>query len=300
MGDAAQSSSGTNIPTGAAAEVRGTPKPKPTPPPKREVKILMLHGYTQSGPLFRAKTRALEKLLVKLLSPANIFPRLVYATAPNRLSAKDIPGFTPRSGEEEKEELEAWAWFRKDEATGRYRFVKEGMERVAEVISNPNGEFAVTGDGDPVPEGPFDGVVGFSQGGCAAGMVASVLEHISPDGKFRRAPEEHAEWAKKVREANGGTALKFAVIYSGFWAVPEDLGWLYEPKIRTPTMHFLGSLDTVVEHSRSEGLIERCEEPVVLTHPGGHYVPISKEWAVPLAGFIRKCVDGEGNGKASL
>ncbi|KAG4415009.1 hypothetical protein IFR04_011830, partial [Cadophora malorum] len=31
----------------------------------RKLKILMLHGYTQSGPLFHAKTRALEKLLTK-------------------------------------------------------------------------------------------------------------------------------------------------------------------------------------------------------------------------------------------
>jgi hypothetical protein len=94
-----------------------------------------------------------------------------------------------------------------------------------------------------------------------------------------------------VREANGGRPLKFAVIYSGFWATPPDLVWLYEPKITTPTLHFLGSLDTVVDHSRSEGLVERCVDPLVLTHPGGHHVPVSKEWAMPLAGFVKKCIE---------
>jgi hypothetical protein len=35
-------------------------------------------------------------------------------------------------------------------------------------------------------------------------------------------------------------------------------------------------------------LIERCEEPVVAVHPGGHYVPVSREWMMPIIGFIRK------------
>ena len=33
------------------------------PPPNRPIKVLMLHGYTQSGPLFQAKTGALRKTL---------------------------------------------------------------------------------------------------------------------------------------------------------------------------------------------------------------------------------------------
>jgi pimeloyl-ACP methyl ester carboxylesterase len=124
-------------------------------------------------------------------------------------------------------------------------------------------------------------------------MLASALE----EGRVGHdLSEEHAGWVGAVREANGGRPLKFAVIYSGFYAVPGDLAWLYEPKIRTPTLHFLGSLDTVVDESRSQGLVERCEAPMVLTHPGGHYVPVSKEWVMPLAGFIKKCFEGGGEG----
>ncbi|KAK4124783.1 hypothetical protein N657DRAFT_712068 [Parathielavia appendiculata] len=293
---------------------------------KQEVRILMLHGYTQSGPLFRAKTRALEKLLAKALAPAGLVPTLLYPTAPNRLSVRDIPGYEPRrsgssieeggdaaeevdyglgQAEEEKEEIDSWAWFRRDEATGSYRFVREGMGRLAEVInassssaSCPSGkgdeqsEEAGAGEKEQQP-GFIDGVIGFSQGGCMAGMLASALE----EGRTGQdLPMEHTGWVGAVREANGGRPLKFAVVYSGFYAVPGDLAWLYEPKIKTPTLHFLGSLDTVVDESRSRGLVERCEAPVVFTHPGGHYVPVSKEWVMPLAGFIKKCLDGEGQG----
>ncbi|KAK5656000.1 hypothetical protein OQA88_5138 [Cercophora sp. LCS_1] len=244
--------------------------PKPPPPPKKTIRILMLHGYTQSGPLFRAKTRALEKLLVKSLAPLNLVPALIYPTAPNRLSPHDIPGFEA-SEEKSDEETDAWAWFRKDEATGSYRLLEEGMDRISETIK---------------AEGGVDGVVGFSQGGCMAAMVASALE------KGREVP---SGWGERLREANGGREMKFAVVYSGFWAVPADLAWLWEPKVKTPTLHFIGGLDTVVEESRCRGLVERCEDAVAVVHPGGHYVPISKEWVGVLAGFVRKYVEEEKN-----
>lgn len=134
-------------------------------------------------------------------------------------------------------------------------------------------------------DGGIDGVLGFSQGGAMAGLVTSALE--TP---HREVPEPAASWAAELREANGGRGLKFAAVYSGFFATDEALKWCYEPMIRTPTVQFIGSLDTVVEESRSQALIEKCEDPVVVIHPGGHYVPISKEWAMALAGFVQRRV----------
>ncbi|KAK4227364.1 putative seine hydrolase [Podospora fimiseda] len=279
MGD----STGTNTPqtplSGTSTPAKGKQQQQKNnnKPAKKEVKILMLHGYTQSGPLFRAKVRALEKVLAKALVPLNLVPNLIYPTAPNRLSPRDIPGYVPSENSvSEEEEIDSWAWFRKDEASGNYKLLKEGMMRIAEVIEE-NG-------------GGIEGVIGFSQGGCVAGILAAALEEDrSVDG------EENEEWAKRLRETNKGRKLKFFVSYSGFWAVPEDLGWLYEPKIRTESLHVLGGLDTVVEEGRSNGLVERCEEGkrAVVVHPGGHYVPVGKEWVMPVAGFVMKCFKEE-------
>ncbi|KAM7197941.1 serine hydrolase domain containing protein [Naviculisporaceae sp. PSN 640] len=278
---------------------------------KKEVKILMLHGYTQSGPLFRAKTRALEKLMAKALAPLNLVPNMIYPTAPNRLRPSDIPGFGPSSSnaqepddgqiitdaelakEKEEEAIDSWAWFRKDDVGGGYRFFAEGMKSLAGDIRaalEPQGDVEgvkeVEGEKkEGEEEAVIDGVIGFSQGGAMAALLASAME------SGRNVPTEHQEWVTKVREANKGQPLKFAVSYSGFFATPEDLGWLYEPKVRTPTLHFLGSLDVVVEENRVRGLIERCEDPHVVVHPGGHYVPISKEWVMPLVGFVRNCLE---------
>ncbi|CAK7201554.1 Family of serine hydrolases 3 [Sporothrix eucalyptigena] len=245
---------------------------KPPPPPKKDVKILMLHGYTQSGPLFRAKTRALEKLLQKSLAPFHLVPVLFYPTGPNRLRPQDMPGYTPPEdgAEAEEEESDSWAWWRRDDATGTYRFFSEGMNRLADTITEAGG---------------VDGVLGFSQGGAAAAMLAAALE---PGRKVPDAVEGYEwSWVERLRAANGGRPLSFAVIYSGFFAPPEALRWLYEPVITTPTLHYIGGLDTVVDETRTQALVDRCVSPATLTHPGGHYVPISKEWVMPLVAFVK-------------
>ncbi|KAG6040824.1 hypothetical protein E4U41_006995, partial [Claviceps citrina] len=100
--------------------------------------------------------------------------------------------------------------------------------------------------------------------------------------------DKTAGWVRRLREANGGRPARFAVSYSGFWAPVASLQFLYEPRIGTPMMHYLGSLDTVVDEGRSRALVERCVDATVVVHPGGHHVPVSKEWAMPLAGFIKQ------------
>ena len=125
-------------------------------------------------------------------------------------------------------------------------------------------------------------------------MAALLAAAMETDPQPRTPPSSSSaagydwSWVQAVREANGNQPLKFAASYSGFFAPPEELGWLYEPKIKTPILHFIGSLDTVVEESRSRGLVVRCEDPVEVVHPGGHYVPVSREWAMPLVAFVKK------------
>ncbi|KAK6952484.1 hypothetical protein Daesc_007023 [Daldinia eschscholtzii] len=270
------------------------------PKGKTEMKILMLHGYTQSGPLFSSKTKALAKLLAKAVSPApfNLHPTFLFPTAPHRLRPSDIPGYVPPEGvtaeDADDDVSDSWAWFRKDEATGAYRGFEQGMHAIATAIADAGGD--------------VDGVCGFSQGGAVAALVASALEHphrdLPPSRPSEAAaaaePEAAADWSwvPALRKANNNKPLRFCVIYSGFYAPLDSLRWLYDPPIATPTLHFLGSLDTVVEESRSKGLVERCKDPTVIVHPGGHYVPVAKDWAMALVGWLRqRYVDPEAASK---
>ncbi|KAL8351265.1 hypothetical protein RB598_006172 [Gaeumannomyces tritici] len=277
---ATMASAGSQEPqTGADAGAARKRQAVAAKPAKKEIKILMLHGFTQSGALFHAKTRALEKLLVKTLAPWNLLPTLHYPTGPNRLLASDMPGFSGDGADDDPRAQDSWAWFRRDDASGSYRLLPEGMRAVAAAVRAAGGG--------------VDGVLGFSQGGVVAAMVAGALE---PDRAVPDTDDDKNDWGwvRELREANAGRPLRFAVVYSGFLATPPELAWLTEPPLATPTLHFIGSLDTVVDESRSRALVARCRDPVVVEHPGAHYVPISKEWAMPLLGFVKKrCVDDE-------
>jgi len=213
-----------------------------------------------------------EKLLEKHLGQVGLAPTLFYPTGATRLRPQDVPGYQEPDAGAGEAESDAWAWFLKGENPPAYRRLHEGMAGLGPVISSAGG---------------VDGVVGFSQGGCVAALLAAALE--SP----RRAVPENGGpydwgWVEALRAANGQRPLRFCVVYSGFSGVMPELEWLYEPKIRTPTLHFLGGLDTVVDEGRSRRLIDRCEDAVVVQHPGGHYVPVSREFVAPLVGFTRK------------
>ncbi|THW60342.1 hypothetical protein D6C85_06693 [Aureobasidium pullulans] len=271
---------------------------------QRKLKILMLHGYTQSGPLFHAKTRALEKNLDKAFpaapKPGHLpsYPggvELVYPTAPLKLSISDIPGYDVDGSKSENEDPEAYAWWRRkgDGEPFTYEGLEQGFERIAEVIRE---------------KGPFDGAIGFSQGGAAAGMFASLLEEGRRDAFEKQQSQGGMRYPESFEQDTGFMTdviqqpLKFAVSYSGFGAAPNELYTaFYEPKIKTPMLHFLGSVDTVVEEARSLRLVDACvtgrgvEGGVarVVYHPGGHFLPSSqKQYVAALVAFIREVVGG--------
>ncbi|KAG9960144.1 dihydrofolate reductase, partial [Aureobasidium melanogenum] len=270
---------------------------------QRKLKILMIHGYTQNGPLFHAKTRALEKNLDKAFPPAPkpgylpSFPggvELVYPTAPLKLSVNNIPGYDVDGAKGDNEEPEAYAWWRRkgDGEPFRYEGLEQGFERIASVIKE---------------QGPFDGAIGFSQGGAAAGMLASLLEAGRREAFEKQQPNGGIRYPESFESDTGYVTdviqepLKFAVSYSGFGAPNELYSAFYEPKIKTPMLHFIGSVDTVVEESRSLRLVDACvtgrgvEGGVarLVYHPGGHFLPSSqKQYVAALVAFIREVVGG--------
>ncbi|KFY99783.1 hypothetical protein V500_01267 [Pseudogymnoascus sp. VKM F-4518 (FW-2643)] len=278
----------------------------PALPERRALKILMLHGYTQSGASFHAKTRALEKALDKAFpaipntlnarAPAGslaAYPggiRLIYPTGPHRLRPSQIPGYvsattTSQGGPlatgaaaDDEDEVDAWAWWRRDDRTGLYTGLDEGMDRIAETICEVGG---------------VDAVMGFSQGGAAAAMVTALLE---PGRKEKMAKAGGWRFPASFEDLECAP-LKFGVVYSGFFAPHDDYKGLYEGSEGvTKMLHYIGGLDTVVEESRSRGVVDRFGGDVVL-HPGGHFVPIGKEWVAALVGFIRQAIEGGGVSK---
>lgn len=121
----------------------------------------------------------------------------------------------------------------------------------------------------------FDGVLGFSQGAMMAAMLCGHLRHRRP------------ELAQP----------KFAVLCCGFsrpWPAAAQSWWPPRRPLATPSLHVIGTQDTIVANCRSEELLTSFEAPEVhrhdlVGHPvafGGHVVPWSG--AVSAAGFFDK------------
>lgn len=265
------------------------------------LKLLMLHGYTQSGPLFHAKSRALIKHITKAFPLYEI--SAIYPTGPLRLNPADIPGYTPTqdsngNGDDKGTEIEAYGWYRRSNTAEPPLYVglEDGLNAIAKVLGE---------------EGPFDGVIGFSQGAAMAAMVASLLE-----GEQRR--EAFARFASSSSSSSETTAevfpypdsfaeldhpaMKFALCYSGFRSPGDRYRAFYEaPPIRTPILHVLGSLDAVVDEGRSRSLVEACagdpeSEGKVVWHPGGHFLPSQRPYLDAAVKFIRECLEGRQQG----
>ncbi|KXS96820.1 hypothetical protein AC579_5429 [Pseudocercospora musae] len=271
--------------------------------PAKKLRVLMLHGYTQSGHLFEIKTKALKKSLEKHFPPApkpghlEKYPggiELVYPTAPIKLQPTEVPG-AELDGDKD---LDAYGWWRRKGDSEPYTY--EGMEIGLASISKVLQEAVEQGQ-------PFDGALGFSQGGAAAGMVAALLEDgrreafekLQSKGGMRY-PDEFTKDTGYMEEVVH-PPLRFAVSYSGFGASTHELyKAFYEPKINTPMCHFIGSVDTVVSEDRSLRLVEACVDGKrkeggvdrVIYHPGGHFLPSSqKQYVSALVAFIREVID---------
>ncbi|KAI4720272.1 FSH1-domain-containing protein [Aureobasidium sp. EXF-10727] len=252
------------------------PNAKSTNVNSRKLKILMLHGYTQSGPLFQAKTQRIKKLLEKSLAslPINSSDTtingidLIYPTGPFNVTSADMNGAEVRD--------DANGWWKLRNRGEPQDGIDEGLSTVAKTLKE---------------HGPFDGVMGFSQGAALTAMVVSLLEPGREDtfaavAEGMRFPDEF----KRLRHP----PLRFGVCFSGLVNKCAEYSAFYEPKIQTPVLHVLGSMDTIVEESESLALAERCVDgdDMVIRHAGTHTVPSSERDIAAVIQFIRDVYSG--------
>ncbi|SMN22089.1 similar to Saccharomyces cerevisiae YOR280C FSH3 Putative serine hydrolase [Maudiozyma saulgeensis] len=211
-------------------------------------RILMLHGLAQTGPYFNSKTRNFRTAL------EGLGYELFYPTAPNRYPAADIPTDLLDSVATEPNSNEVVAWIENDEVNHTYFLPKTTINFLHDYVCE---------------NGPFEGVVGFSQGAGVAGYLMTDF-----NGLLGLTSEEQP-------------TLKFFMSFSGFRFVPETYQEQYNNHIiAIPSLHVKGELDTVTEPWKIESLYNSCLEDsrTILMHGGGHFVPNAR-------GFVKKVVD---------
>lgn len=208
-----------------------------------KLRVLCIHGYRQNEGSFRERTGALRKLLKKhvdffFLSAPHVIPE------PQNLARPE--------GEQER----GW-WFSKPDKS-YYALEKTdcdlGFHTSLETIRKTFDE-----------QGPFDGVMGFSQGAA----FVPLLE------------------ATRKREPDGPIQFRFAILVAAFKSlVSPHLEYYKASLMDIPSFHIIGSSDAVIPSEASEELAALCAGAIVYRHDGGHYIPASGQLKTTLLEFL--------------
>ncbi|KAL5102574.1 hypothetical protein RYX36_006901 [Vicia faba] len=188
----------------------------------RKPRFLCLHGFRTSGEI-------MKKQIHKW--PQNVLDKLdlVFVDAPFPCTGKsDVEGiFDPPYYE----------WFQFNKEFTEYTKFDECLQFIEDYM---------------IKHGPFDGLLGFSQGAILSGALPGLQEK---GVALRKVPK-----------------VKFLIIIGGAkFLEPSLVEKAYSSKIGCPSLHFIGENDFLKQHGKE--LIESCVEPVVIHHPKGHTVP---------------------------
>lgn len=215
--------------------------------------VLCLHGYRQSGPSFKAKVGSFRKICGKLA-------QFTFITAPHRV----VPAAATAAGEEKaSDEEDEFGWWLDNTtpANSSQRGFQESVEAISAAAAR---------------DGPFHGILAFSQGAAFAAQLAAMQEEgaIQP----------------------GGVRFEFCILVAGFVSRSSGphhqarLSALRQP-ISVKSLHVMGTTDKVIPRERSEELLAYFERPEVLVHEGGHYVPTGGDAKLAYRSFLARARD---------
>lgn len=212
---------------------------------KSRLKILMLHGYTQNGALFKDRTGGIRKALKQLAD-------LVYIDAPH-----DVPKFSESTETEEPtnaKEEKSRGWYTKIDENKVVDCVNQSLDYLNDVFKT---------------QGPFDGVWGFSQGAT----LTHFLSCIAVDNQKQ----------SNSNPNRGDIRFNFAILTATSKSSHADLDGLNSAyykngmKLEIPSMHIIGKTDKITNFEKALELSEYYINPKVYVHEFGHFIPGDKD-----------------------
>lgn len=243
----------------------------------RQKKILALHGVAQSGPVFINRRIS---TIVETLTPLGY--EFIHITAPFDIANTAYINARQedwRPGDDER------SWWETDDVNKRHVGIETTMALWGRTLQE---------------HGPFDGILGFSQGGCAAASLAAMLE-----------PSRRSHPLFKKYMPSWHPPLKYFIMFSGNpYRYPTDtVHWLFYPEagqdnlIHTKALAFYGQKEWAREQSQRERqafLLSRCLDVVVVPHPWKHTVPRTQKYADIVKDFVLEAEKEASNLKAAL
>jgi predicted esterase len=237
--------------TGASAAMTEGDSGTRALPAARRLRVLCLHGYHGSGAVLRRQMATWADALVSVAD-------FIYVDAPS-LAAGDFGWWHATDSERDPARDDPGL----ARLAGRHRHYKGWTRTRTAIIS----AFET--------QGPFDGILGFSQGAALAGLLVG------------------------LRATNGITTAErpirfdFAILVSGFPSNDRELATVYDraDAYALPSFHLVGRADVVVPNEDSHRLASRFRSPVIASHDGGHVIPGAPEVVARVRAFLNARMD---------
>ncbi|KAL3527505.1 hypothetical protein ACH5RR_012161 [Cinchona calisaya] len=194
---------------------------------QKKPRILCLHGFRTSGAILKKLImRWPESVLQKL--DLDFLDALYLAQGKSDVEGIFDPPF--------------FEWFQSDENFTEYYNFEECLQYLEDYM---------------IKNGPFDGLLGFSQGA----ILAAALPGMQREGvALTKVPK-----------------LKFVILISGSkfgekkFGMPKLAANAFSIPIKFPSLHFIGETDFLKEEGMA--LLASFVDPMVIYHPKGHTVP---------------------------
>jgi len=252
-------------------------------------KILCLHGYLQTKQRFIEKSGAFRKNMRKWNVEMSAINAPFLTTVPESLRGNyQVTG--SNRGMEIVGECEYRSWLQSlNEDFTKYTGWTHSVQYVMEYMKN---------------EGPFDGLLGFSQGCIIVQLIAAMTrwESIVPAVKISDVQKLKplSELYESLRDKSllPVAGLKFAILVGGFLPNDETLKSIFKsieiPDF--PSLHIIGESDKIIVPERSEELVnlfkaENSNGQIVRAkhiHKGQHVIPHDKQTIDAVKDFINK------------
>ena len=229
--------------------------------------LLFLHGFLQNGKVFSEKSSGIRKLLKK----ANI--QCDYIDGPVLLEKKDLP--FEMDDEKWKATVDAQlnrAWFYHSEISSELDVAK-GIETVVDHIKK---------------NGPYDGIVGFSQGAALSTIITNMITQLVPG---------HPEFKVSVIISGYSFTEQDPSKPEGELRITEKYQESFTPGegMKTKIILIYGEADQAVPSVRSkylasiyESILGDVDQVKIYEHPGGHMIPNKKDIIRPIVEEIEK------------
>ncbi|XP_038697636.1 esterase OVCA2-like [Tripterygium wilfordii] len=195
---------------------------------QKKPRILCLHGFRTSG-------KILENLIRRRWSE----------TALEKLDLDFLDGPFPAQGKSDVEGIfdpPYYEWYQSYQDYKEYKNFEECIAYIEDYMTK---------------HGPFDGLLGFSQGA----LISAAMPGMQAQGvALRRVPK-----------------IKFLIIISGAkfkglqFGQPKLAANAFSSPIECPSLHFIGETDFLKQEGTA--LLESFVDPVVIYHLRGHTVP---------------------------